>query len=119
VAGVVALVRSAHPELNPAQVVARIEATAHGPAGPGTGHGQVDPVRAVTAALPAGSPGGASATKGSASPGSASPESTSPHTTAVIAGSAGLVIVVVAAVIGVSAVRRRRAGPSGGGRHAR
>ena len=113
VAGVVALVRSAHPELNPAQVVARIEATAHGPAGPGTGHGLVDPVRAVTAALPAGSPAG-----GSASPGSASPGSASPHTVAVIAGSAGLVVVVVAAVLAVSAARRRRAGPSGRGRHA-
>ena len=53
VAGVVALVRSAHPGLSPAQVVARIEATAHGPAGPGTGYGLVDPVRAVTAVLPA------------------------------------------------------------------
>ena len=113
VAGVVALVRSAHPELNPAQVVARIEATAHGPAGPGTGHGLVDPVRAVTAALPAASPGGGSASTGS----------TSPNTVAVIAGSAGLGVVVVAAVLAVSAVRRRRtgqppgAGPSG--RHAR
>jgi membrane-anchored mycosin MYCP len=110
---VVALVRSAHPELNPAQVVARIEATAHGPAGPGTGHGLVDPVRAVTAALPAGSPGGRSASRGSASTGSGRP-----HTVAVIAGSAGLVVVVVAAVLAVSAARRRRAGPSGRGRHA-
>ena len=117
VAGVVALVRSAHPELNAAQVVARIEATAHGPAGPGTGHGLVDPVRAVTAALPADSPGG-----GSAGPGSAGR-----HTAAVIAGSAGLVVVVVTAVLAVSAARRRqRAGPSGRpadpsgrGRHAR
>ena len=113
VAGVVALVRSAHPELSAAQVVARIEATAHGPAGPGTGHGLVDPVRAVTAALPAASPGGGSASTGS----------TSPNTVAVIAGSAGLGVVVVAAVLAVSAVRRRRtgqppgAGPSG--RHAR
>ena len=113
VAGVVALVRSAHPELSAAQVVARIEATAHGPAGPGTGHGLVDPVRAVTAVLPAASPGAESA----------STRSTSPNTVAVIAGSAGLGVVVVAAVLAVSAVRRRRtgqppgAGPSG--RHAR
>ena len=54
VSGVVALVRSAHPRLTAAQVVARIEATAGGAAGPGTGHGLVDPVRAVTAVLPAG-----------------------------------------------------------------
>ena len=53
VSGVVALVRSAHPGLNAAQVVARIEATAHGGTGPGTGHGLVNPVRAVTAVLPA------------------------------------------------------------------
>jgi subtilisin family serine protease len=115
VAGVVALVRSAHPELNPAQVVTRIEATAHGPAGPGSGHGLVDPVRAVTAVLPAESPG----------TGSTSPAGTTTHTVAVIAGSAGLVVVVVAAVLAVSALRRRRpakppgAGPSGRGRHAR
>jgi len=113
VAGVVALVRSAHPELSAAQVVARIEATAHGPVGPGTGHGLVDPVRAVTAVLPAASPGAGSASTGS----------TSPNAVAVIAGSAGLVVVVVAAVLAVSAARRRRtghppgAGPSG--RHAR
>ena len=113
VAGVVALVRSAHPELNAAQVVARIEATAHGPAGPGTGHGLVDPVRAVTAVLPAASPGA----------GRASPGSTGPNTVAVIAASAGLVVVVVAAVLAVSAARRRRTGhpPGSGpsGRHAR
>lgn len=113
VAGVVALVRSAHPELSAAQVVARIEATAHGPAGPGTGHGLVDPVRAVAAVLPAESPGGRSA----------GPGSTGPDTAAVIAGSAGLVVVVVVAVLAVSAARRRRTvkppgtGPSG--RHAR
>src|SRR5207302_297671 len=39
VSGVVALVRSAHPGLTAAQVVARIEATARGATGPGTGHG--------------------------------------------------------------------------------
>ena len=53
VSGVAALVRATHPRLNPAQVVARIEATARGSTGPGTGHGLIDPVRAVTAVLPA------------------------------------------------------------------
>src|SRR6516164_4431088 len=72
VSGVVALVRSAHPRLSAAQVVARIEATARGAAGPGTGHGLVDPVRAVTAVLPA-----ESASTGSASPGSTGSGSTS------------------------------------------
>src|ERR1700761_315304 len=57
VSGVVALVRSAHPGLTQSQVAARIEATANGPAGPGTGHGLVNPVQAVTAVLPAGVPG--------------------------------------------------------------
>ena len=52
VSGVAALVRATHPRLNPAQVVARIEATARGSTGPGTGHGLIDPVRAVTAVLP-------------------------------------------------------------------
>jgi membrane-anchored mycosin MYCP len=118
VAGVAALVRSAHPELNPAQVVARIEATAHGPAGPGTGHGLVDPVRAVTAVLPAESP-----STGSTSTASTSTASTSTHTVAVIAGSFGLVVVVIAAVLAVSAARRRRTakppGAGSSGRHAR
>jgi type VII secretion-associated serine protease mycosin len=49
VSGVVALVRAYHPRLDEAQVVARIEATADGPAGPGTGHGLVNPLKAVTA----------------------------------------------------------------------
>ena len=110
VAGVAALVRSAHPGLSPAQVVTRIEATAHGPAGPGTGYGLVDPVRSVTAVLSAES--GAAST-GAASTGAAAvPARTG--TVAVIAGSFGLVVVVAAAVLAVFAVRRRRSG-----RHAR
>ena len=116
VSGVVALVRSAHPRLSAAQVVARIEATARGAAGPGTGHGLVDPVRAVTAVLPA-----ESASTGSASPGSTGSGSTSTVAVAVIAGSFGLLVV---AVIAVLARRRQRAGPAGrragsSGRHAR
>ncbi len=134
VSGVVALVRAAHPGLNPAQVVARIEATARGSAGPGTGHGLVDPVRAVTAALPA--EPAAAATAG-ASPSSASPRpassssasssqagaaskgpGTSAVTRAVIAGSFGL-IVVVAVTAGLAISRRhRRGGPGASGRHA-
>ena len=53
VSGVASLVRAAHPGLDQAQVVARITATANGSAGPGTGHGLVNPVQAVTAILPA------------------------------------------------------------------
>jgi len=111
VSGVVALVRSAHPGLSAAQVVARVEATARGAAGPGTGHGMIDPVRAVTAVLPA-----ESSAAGSASAGNTSGGSTSTVAVAVIAGSFGLVVVVVTAAL---AARRRRAGPSGQGRHAR
>ena len=113
VSGVVALVRSAHPGLSAAQVVSRIEATARGAAGPGTGHGMVDPVRAVTAVLPAESSAGTGAAGTGVSAGTVA--------LAVIAGSFGLVVVVVTAVL---AARRRRSGPSGrragpSGRHAR
>lgn len=51
VSGVAALVRSRHPGLTAAQVVTRIEATADGGTGPGTGAGLVNPVEAVTAVL--------------------------------------------------------------------
>ena len=126
VSGVVALVRAAHPGLSAAQVVARIEATAHGAAGPGTGHGMVDPVRAVTEVLPAESSAGSGA-GGTGGPGGqsrpaqtarAAPSGVSAGTVALamITGSFGLVIVVVTAVL---AARRRRTGPSGRGRHAR
>ena len=107
VSGVVALVRSAHPGLSAAQVVSRIEATARGAAGPGTGHGMVDPVRAVTAVLPAESSAGTGAGGTGVSAGTVA--------LAVIAGSFGLVVVVVTAVL--AARRRPRSGPSG--RHAR
>jgi membrane-anchored mycosin MYCP len=133
VSGVVALVRSAHPRLTAAQVVARIEATADGAAGPGTGHGLVDPVRAVTAVLPAEfssadtaagarpagrasgpGPGGQARHQGIASAGL----SARAVTVAVIAGSFGLVIFVAAAVLAVTAARRRRrSGLAGFGRH--
>src|SRR6185437_5639544 len=76
VSGVVALVRAAHPRLNPAQVVARLEATARGSTGPGSGHGVIDPDRAVTADLPcapAASPGQSSAGQPGAGPGGTTP----------------------------------------------
>jgi type VII secretion-associated serine protease mycosin len=110
VSGVVALVRSAHPGLNAAQVVARIEATAHGGTGPGTGHGMVDPVRAVTAVLPAEQASAAS------SQASAAPSGISTRTVALaaIAGAFGLVVLVLTAVL----VIRRRQGTGPSGRHA-
>jgi membrane-anchored mycosin MYCP len=111
VSGVVALVRSAHPGLNAAQVVARIEATAHGGTSPGTGHGLVDPVRAVTAVLPAEQ---ASAARDQAT---AAPSGISARTVALaaIAGSFGLVVVVLTAVLVIR--RRPETGPLG--RHSR
>jgi type VII secretion-associated serine protease mycosin len=65
VSGVAALVRAAHPGLDQAQVVARITATANGSAGPGTGHGLINPVQAVTAILP---PGPATSAAGAGRP---------------------------------------------------
>jgi len=118
VSGVVALVRSAYPRLDAAQVVARIEATADGAAGPGTGHGMVDPVRAVTAPLPP-APAAGQQSAGKQSAGkqvtgkrAAGKASAGPGmltvALAVAAGSFGLVIVVAAAVLAASAARRRR-----------
>jgi type VII secretion-associated serine protease mycosin len=106
VSGVVALVRSAHPGLTAAQVVARIEATAHGATGPGTGHGLVDPVRAVTAVLPAEQPRAAQTARAAPSGGSARMVAL-----AAIAGSFGLLVVVLATVLVIR--RRQRARPSG------
>jgi type VII secretion-associated serine protease mycosin len=114
VSGVVALVRAAHPGLNPAQVVARIEATARGSTGPGTGHGLVDPVRAVAAVLP----GEGRTNSAGRTNQAASGHSPSAVTRAVIAGSFGLmVVVVVTAGLAISR-RHRRGGPGPSGRHA-
>jgi membrane-anchored mycosin MYCP len=52
VAGVAALVRARFPSMSAAQVVRRIEATADGTTGPGTGNGLVNPLQAVTAIMP-------------------------------------------------------------------
>ena len=57
VAGVVALVRAKYPKLTARQVMDRIEATAQHPSGPGgrnnqVGYGVIDPVAALTAAIP-------------------------------------------------------------------
>ncbi|MFD5248685.1 S8 family serine peptidase [Amycolatopsis sp. NPDC058340] len=61
VAGVAALVRAYHPELSPEQVVARLTLTAHrGPSGghdPRRGWGAIDAYAAVSASIPAGTPG--------------------------------------------------------------
>jgi type VII secretion-associated serine protease mycosin len=51
VSGVVALVRSRYPNMSGPAVVKRIEETANGNTGPGTGEGLVNPLQAVTAIL--------------------------------------------------------------------
>jgi type VII secretion-associated serine protease mycosin len=53
VSGVAALILSRYPHLSNTAVVRRIEATADGQAGVGTGNGMVNPLAAVTAVLPA------------------------------------------------------------------
>jgi membrane-anchored mycosin MYCP len=54
VSGVAALVRARYPTLSAPAVVRRIEQTANGNTGPGTGDGLVNPFLAVTAILPSG-----------------------------------------------------------------
>jgi membrane-anchored mycosin MYCP len=54
VSGVAALVRARYPNLSASAVVSRIEETANGNTGPGTGDGLVNPFQAVTAILPSG-----------------------------------------------------------------
>ncbi|MFG2006573.1 S8 family serine peptidase [Spirillospora sp. NPDC048911] len=51
VAGVAALVKQAHPKLTGPQIKKRIEATALGNKGPGSGAGQINPLTAVTAVV--------------------------------------------------------------------
>jgi membrane-anchored mycosin MYCP len=51
VSGVAALVRSRYPKMSGPEVVKRIEETADGNTGPGTGNGLVNPLLAVTAIL--------------------------------------------------------------------
>jgi membrane-anchored mycosin MYCP len=110
VSGIAALVRSRYPRLSARQVVARIEDTADGGTGPGTGDGLVNPVEAVTAIL-----GGTSAQ--SPSPSAAGPVSVSrtlpPDRTArsaleVAGGSLGAAALVALGAVVFRAGRRRR-----------
>ena len=115
VSGIAALVRASYPDLDEAQVVARITATADGPAGPGTGHGMVNPVQAVTAVLPAAALAGSTAGSTAAGPAGrvriirAAPPDRTGRTVAfsVVAGAAGLAVLVTAAALAIPAGRRR------------
>lgn len=116
VAGTVALVRQRFPGLDPRQVMARIEATAHAPAGgwnPQVGHGVVDPVAAVTdvpAVVAAQRTGGISA---AVTPTVAtSARNNSPRTVALIASAALLGALVLTHGV-IASVRRHRHQPSG------
>ncbi|NVI92450.1 S8 family serine peptidase [Actinomadura sp. BRA 177] len=61
VSGLAALIRQLYPKLTPAQVKQRIEATAEGSKGTGSGHGMINPFEALTAVgvADAGQPGAA------------------------------------------------------------
>ena len=108
VSGVAALVRASHPDFRAAQVVAWIEETADGAAGPGTGHGLVNPVQAVTAVL-AHDGAGAGRAAQHVLVSRPAPPGTGARTRAMtIAGGAlGLALVVIAAAAVIPAGRRR------------
>jgi membrane-anchored mycosin MYCP len=115
VSGVAALVRSRFPSLSAAQVVARIETTADGAAGPGTGNGMVNPVQAVTAVLPAGGGPAATGTAAHASIPRPVPPDRLARTVAlsVMGGALGLAALVIIAAVVIPAGRRRRWRPGG------
>ena len=108
VSGVAALVRASHPGLRAAQVVTRIEETADGAAGPGTGHGLVNPVQAVTAVLPDDGTGAGTAAQ-HVLVSQPAPADTRARTVAmaIAAGALGLVLAVLAAAAVIPAGRRR------------
>lgn len=120
VAGTVALVRAAFPELDARQVMNRIEATAHPPSSgknPQVGHGVIDPVAAVSDVLPADvSPQQA---VGSSRPIAALPPEpapdTTPRTVAYIgsASALGAVVLTFAVLDAVRRARRRSGTPQG------
>ncbi|BBZ73114.1 mycosin-3 [Mycobacterium paraseoulense] len=112
VAGVAALVRSKYPDLNAAQVVHRLTATAHnGARAPSNvvGAGSVDPVAALTWQLPAGNQPAGAPVKPVAVPPAPAPQDTTPRTVA-LAGTAALAVLVAAA--GAVAATRRRKDPT-------
>ncbi|MGH3554836.1 MAG: type VII secretion-associated serine protease mycosin, partial [Mycobacterium sp.] len=108
VAGVAALVRSKYPELNAAQVIHRITATAHnGARAPSNvvGAGTLDPVAALTWQLPAAPDRNAARVRQVAAPPEPAPKSHTPLIVA-FAGTAALILAVVAAA-GIAARRRK------------
>jgi membrane-anchored mycosin MYCP len=110
VSGIAALVRYRYSGLTARQVVARIEATADGGTGPGTGNGLVNPVEAVTAILGAGSAQSPSPLATAPVPVSRAlpPDRTARSALEVAGGSLGVAaLVALGAVVGREGRRRR------------
>jgi len=121
VAGTAALVRARFPALSAKQVVQRVKATAHTPAGgwsPTVGYGMVDPVAAVSDVLPA-DVTAQSARNGAAQvapPVPALAPNTTPRTVA-FAGSAAALAAVLVTFAVLDATRRHRRRTAGGPTH--
>lgn len=111
VSAVAALVRAEHPELTAAQVIERIERTAHSPAegwNPLVGYGTVDPLAAVTDEVDREEVPGRSRTAALAAPVLSPPPDHRPRDMAVTG--AVVVAVVAALVLALSTPLRRRTG---------
>jgi type VII secretion-associated serine protease mycosin len=110
VAGLAALVRARYPQLSAAQVVQRIEETADGNEGPGTGYGLINPVQALTAVIPAtGKSQSAAVTINRPATNGTQKE----ITLALTGGAVAIVAIVLAAAVVIPAGRRRRWRPGG------
>lgn len=110
VSGVAALVRSKYPDLPAAQVVARITATAHhGARAPSdvVGTGTLDPVAALTWALPEATAAGAPPARQVVAPPAPAPKDRTPLIVAFTGTAALTVIVAAVAAIALVAARRR------------
>ncbi|MEU5876563.1 S8 family serine peptidase [Spirillospora sp. NPDC047279] len=109
VAGVAALVKQQHPELNGQQIMTRIERTAQGSKGDGSGSGQVSPLEAVTSVIDVNAVGAPRAEPGSLTlPRRDTVDATTRAVALGIGGGAlGLAALVVAAGMVIPAGRRR------------
>ncbi|MGA9871140.1 MAG: type VII secretion-associated serine protease mycosin [Rhodococcus sp. (in: high G+C Gram-positive bacteria)] len=109
VAAVAALVRAYRPDANAAEVIARIEATAHAPAegwNPLIGHGVIDPLAAVTGHIDGTAERTGVESTAIAAPATLQPPDTRPRHAALT----GTVVTLVALVVGLglSAALNRR-----------
>ena len=109
VSGLAALLLSRFPHMSAAQVVQRIEETADGSTGVGTGNGLVNPVQAVTAVVPSGPAPTTSARPAAVSVDRATPNRSEKTVALSLAGGAfGAALLVIAAALVIPAGRRRR-----------